>query len=316
MRIAVTGSTGLIGSALVRSLVADGHEVVRLVRQQSRTGPQADGTVGVGWNPHRLELDAAGLDGVEAVVHLAGAPVGDRRWTAAYKQEIRDSRVLGTETVAGALARMTTPPKVLVSGSAVGYYGQTGDQLVDEDSPAGVDFLAGVCAEWEVAARPATESGVRVAYARTGLVLSPDGGAGARLLPLFRLGLGGRLGAGTQYWSLISLEDEVAALRHLIDTPDLDGPFNLTGPNPVTNADLTTALGRALNRPTPFPVPEFALRAALGEMAVEVAGSHRVVPKRLLESGFTFRHADVDAIVRAALSPGARGTARNRKKQS
>ncbi|MFI5528163.1 TIGR01777 family oxidoreductase [Kitasatospora sp. NPDC051853] len=302
MRIAVTGSTGLIGSALVRSLLTDGHEVVRLVRQRSRTGVQPDGTVGVGWNPARLEIDRAGLAGVEAVVHLAGAGVGDRRWTEAYKREIRDSRVLGTETLAAALTDLKEPPRVLVSGSAVGYYGQTGDQVIDERAPAGDDFLARICVEWEAATAPAERAGIRVAHARTGLVLAPGGGAGGRLLPLFRLGLGGRLGDGHQYWSLISLEDEVAALRYLVDTPGLSGAFNLAGPEPVTNGAMTELLGAALGRPTPFPVPQFALKAALGEMAVEVTGSHRVVPERLLEAGFRFRQPTAEAVVRAAVA--------------
>ncbi|MEV4617000.1 TIGR01777 family oxidoreductase, partial [Kitasatospora sp. NPDC049258] len=223
MRIAVTGSTGLIGSALVRSLLADGHRVVRLVRQRGRTGPQPDGTVGVGWNPRLMRVDTAGLAGVEAVVHLAGAGVGDRRWTDSYKQEIRDSRVLGTEAIAGALAELKDPPAVLVSGSAVGYYGQTGARVIDETAPAGQDFLASVCVQWEEAARPAAEAGIRVVHPRTGLVLSAGGGAGARLLPVFKLGLGGRLGSGEQYWSVISLADQVAALRFLIDTPQLSG---------------------------------------------------------------------------------------------
>lgn len=301
MRIAVTGSTGFIGSALVRSLLADGHQVVRLVRHRSRTGPQPDGTVGVGWNPQLMQVDQAGLDGVEAVVHLAGAGLADHRWTDAYKQEIRDSRVLGTEAIAGALAQLKNPPRVLVSASAVGYYGQTGSEVIDEDAPAGNDYLARVCIDWEAAAQPAAEAGVRVVHPRTGMVLAAAGGALAPLLPLFKLGLGGRLGSGEQYWSIISMADEVAALRFLIDNESLSGPVNLTGPEPVTNRQLTEALSRALRRPAVFAVPEFALRAALGEMAVEVAGSHRVMPKRLLEAGFTFQQADVDSVVRAAL---------------
>ncbi|MFD9130111.1 TIGR01777 family oxidoreductase [Kitasatospora sp. NPDC059571] len=302
MRIAVTGSTGLIGSALVRSLLADGHEVLRLVRRRSLVGVRADGTTGVGWNPHRLEIDAAGLEGVEAVVHLAGAGVGDRRWTESYKREIRDSRVLGTETVAAALARLKQPPRVLVSASAVGYYGQTGDRVIDEDAPPGDDFLARVCVEWEAAARPAADAGIRVVHPRTGLVLSAAGGAAGRMVPLFRLGLGGRLGSGEQYWSIIALADEVAALRFLIDQKEMSGPVNLTGPHPVTNRELTEAFGRVLGRPTPFPVPTAALRAVLGEMAVEVVGSHRVVPDRLLAAGFRFRYPDADGAVRAALA--------------
>ncbi|MFF9640247.1 TIGR01777 family oxidoreductase [Kitasatospora aureofaciens] len=301
MRIAVTGSTGLIGSALVRSLLADGHQVVRLVRHRSRTGPQPDGSTAIGWNPLLGEVDRDGLAGVEAVVHLAGAGVGDRRWSDSYKRDIRESRVYGTETVAVALAALKEPPRVLVSASAVGWYGQTGDRVVDEDSPAGDDFLAEVCLEWEAAARPAERAGIRVVHPRTGMVLSAAGGAGSRLFPLFKLGLGGRLGSGQQYWSYISLADEVAALRFLIDREDLSGAFNLTAPEPATNAELTAAIGRALRRPTPFPVPEAVLKAVLGELAVEVVGSHRVVPRRLLEAGFRFAHPDLDSAVRAAL---------------
>ncbi|MFE6055402.1 TIGR01777 family oxidoreductase [Kitasatospora sp. NPDC056446] len=301
MRIAVTGSTGLIGSALVRSLLADGHEVVRLVRHRSRTGPQPDGSTAIGWNPSRGEVDRDGLAGVAAVVHLAGAGVGDHRWTDSYKREIRESRVHGTETLAVALAGLKEPPQVLVSASAVGWYGQTGDRVIDEDSPAGDDFLAEVCVEWEAAARPAERAGIRVVHPRTGMVLSSAGGAGGRLFPLFKLGLGGRLGSGQQYWSFISLHDEVAALRFLLDHDDLSGAFNLTAPNPATNAELTAALGRALRRPTPFPVPEAVLKAVLGELAVEVVGSHRVVPRRLLDAGFRFTHPDVYSAALAAL---------------
>ncbi|MEU8925150.1 TIGR01777 family oxidoreductase [Kitasatospora sp. NPDC048545] len=301
MRIAVTGSTGLIGSALVRSLLADGHEVVRLVRHRSRTGPQPDGSTAIGWNPLLGEVERDGLAGVQAVVHLAGAGVGARRWTDAYKREIRESRVYGTETLAVALAKLKEPPRVLVSASAVGWYGQTDDRVIDEDSPAGDDFLAEVCLEWEAAARPAERAGIRVVHPRTGMVLSAAGGAGGRLFPLFRLGLGGRLGSGRQYWSFISLHDEVAALRFLIDHDDLSGAFNLTAPNPATNSELTTALGRALRRPTPFPVPEAVLKVVLGELAVEVVGSHRVVPRRLSDAGFRFTHPDVYSAVLAAL---------------
>ncbi|WP_049658980.1 TIGR01777 family oxidoreductase [Kitasatospora sp. MY 5-36] len=301
MRIAVTGSTGLIGSALVRSLLADGHEVVRLVRHRSKTGPRPDGSTAIGWNPLLGEVERDGLTGVRAVVHLAGAGVGDRRWTDSYKREIRESRAYGTETLAVALAALKEPPQVLVSASAVGWYGQTGDRVIDEDSPAGDDFLAEVCREWEDAARPAERAGIRVVHPRTGMVLSAAGGAGGRLFPLFKLGLGGRLGNGRQYWSFISLHDEVAALRFLIDHDGLSGAFNLTAPNPATNAELTTALGRALRRPTPFPVPEAVLKAVLGELAVEGVGSHRVVPRRLLDAGFRFTHPDVYSAVLAAM---------------
>ncbi|MFE0461983.1 TIGR01777 family oxidoreductase [Kitasatospora sp. NPDC058965] len=301
MRIAVTGSTGLIGSALVRSLLTDGHHVVRLVRHRSALGPHPDGSTAIGWNPARGEVDRAGLAGVDAVVHLAGAGVAERRWNDAYKREIRDSRVLSTRTLATALAELEKPPAVLLSASAVGFYGQTGDRVIDESAPAGSDFLAGVCVDWEAAARPAEEAGIRVVHPRTGLVLSSRGGAGGRLFPLFKLGLGGRLGSGEQYWSFVSTADEVAALRFLLEADQVRGPVNLTAPNPVTNAELTAALGRVLGRPTPFPVPEFALRLALGEMAVEVVGSHRVLPAKLLAAGFGFRHPEVEQALRAAL---------------
>ncbi|MFC1436396.1 TIGR01777 family oxidoreductase [Streptacidiphilus sp. N1-3] len=305
MRIAVTGSTGLIGSALVRSLLDDGHQVVRLVRRPPAA--RADGSTEVRWNPRLREIDRKGLaegpDGspLDAVVHLAGAGVADRRWTTAYKQEIHDSRVLGTSTVAEAVAGLDQPPKVLVSGSAVGIYGQTGDQVVDETAEPGGDFLARVCVEWEESTAAAAEAGIRVAHARTGLVVAGQGGAWGRLFPLFKLGLGGRLGDGRQYWSFISLRDEVAAFRYLIDNDSLSGAFNLTAPTPATNAEVTAAMGRVLRRPTVFAVPEFALKAALGEMAVEVIGSHRVLPTRLLEAGFQFTHPTADQAIEAAL---------------
>lgn len=300
MRIAVTGSSGLIGSALVRSLLADGHQVVRLVRRHGALGPQPDGSVAIGWNPALGQLDRAGLAGTDAVVHLAGAGVGDRRWTDAYKREIRDSRLLGTRTLAVALAEADAPPAVLVSASAVGYYGQTGDRVIDESAPAGDDFLARVCVDWEGAARPPPRRASGGAPAHRAGALR-QGRRGGRLFPLFKLGLGARLGSGDQYWSFISLADQVAALRFMIDHQELSGPVNLTAPQPVTNRELTAALGRVLRRPTPFVVPEAVLRLALGEMAVEVIGSHRVVPAKLLAAGFTFAQPEVDDAVRAAL---------------
>ncbi|MFE1176384.1 TIGR01777 family oxidoreductase [Streptomyces sp. NPDC058773] len=305
MRIAITGSAGLIGTALVRSLRAgdtsraggpgDGHEIVRLVRR----APAAPGEVR--WDPKRQQIDTAGLAGCDAVVHLAGAGVGDHRWTAAYKQEIRDSRVLGTRALATALAAMDAPPRVFVCGSAIGYYGDTGDRRTDESAPAGSGFLPEVCTAWEAAAKPAQEAGIRTVFARTGLVVARSGGAWGRLFPVFRLGLGGRLGDGSQYWSFISLDDHIAALRHLLDTEDLSGPVNLTAPEPVTNREVTAVMGRVLNRPTPFPVPAPVLRVALGEFAGDVLGSQRVIPRRLLDSGFVFRHPGITEAVRAAL---------------
>ncbi|MGY4905345.1 TIGR01777 family oxidoreductase [Streptomyces sp. 900116325] len=294
-RIAVTGSTGLIGTALVRSLRVDGHDVVRLVRRPARAGDEVE------WDPKRGYVDGAGLVGCDAVVHLAGAGVGDHRWTEAYKQEIRDSRVLGTEAIAQAVGSLDVPPKVLLSGSAIGYYGDTGDRAVDESAPPGEGFLPSVCVEWEAAAAPAEEAGVRTVFARTGLVVGREGGAWGRLFPLFRAGLGGRLGNGHQYWSFIALHDHIAALRHILDTPSLSGPVNLTGPAPVTNGEVTAAMGRVLRRPTLFAVPAPALRIALGDFAEDVLGSQRVLPRRLLESGFSFAFPGIDASIRAAL---------------
>ncbi|MFJ7774442.1 TIGR01777 family oxidoreductase [Streptomyces yangpuensis] len=295
MRIAVTGSTGLIGSALVRSLRADGHEVVRFVRREPAAPDEAR------WDPERGHVDPAGLAGCGAVVHLAGAGIGDHRWTAAYKRKIRDSRVLGTAALANALAGLDEPPAVLVSGSAVGYYGDTGDRPVDEDAPAGHGFLPSVCVEWEAAAAPAREAGIRTAFARTGLVVAKEGGAWGRMFPLFRAGVGGRLGDGRQYWPYISLRDEVAALRHIIDTPSLSGPVNLTAPEPLTNRQVTAAMGRVLHRPAVLPVPAVALRVVLGEFSEDVLGGQRARPARLLESGFVFRDPGIEQAIRAAL---------------
>ncbi|AZK93748.1 MULTISPECIES: TIGR01777 family oxidoreductase [Streptomyces] len=296
MRIAVSGSTGLIGRALVHSLRSDGHEVVTLVRRPARTGDE------VRWDPHRGQVDTAGLVGCDAVVNLAGAGVGDHRWTAAYRKEIRDSRVLGNAALADAVTSLDTPPRVLLCGSAVGYYGDTGGRAVDESAPAGSGFLPEVCVEWEAAADPARKAGIRTVFARTGLVVARSGGAWGRMFPLFKAGLGGRLGDGRQYWSFISLHDEVAALRHLLDTASLSGPVNCTAPEPLTNREITAAMSRAVHRPALFTVPRFALRAALGGMASDVLASTRAVPRKLLDSGFTFAFPGIDAAITAALS--------------
>lgn len=294
MRIAVTGSTGLIGSALVRSLRADGHDVLRLVRRPAAAGDE------VRWDPGRGQVDTDGLAGCEAVVHLAGAGVGDHRWTAAYKAELYDSRVRGTDVLARALAALEKPPHTLVMGTAIGWYGDTGVRAVDESAEPGRGFLAELCRDWEAAARPAQDAGIRTVFARTGLVVSRRGGAWGRLFPLFRAGLGGRLGDGRQFWSPIALHDEVAALRFLLDG-ELAGPVNLTGPEPVTNREATAAMGRVLHRPTVFAVPAPVLRVALGEFAGDVLGSQRVLPARLLEAGFAFAFPTVDDAIRAAL---------------
>ncbi|MEU6390267.1 TIGR01777 family oxidoreductase [Streptomyces sp. NPDC046939] len=293
-RIAVAGASGLTGSALVRSLTRDGHDVLRLVRRDPRAADE------VRWDPKKGEIDAERLAGCDAVVNLAGAGVGDHRWTDAYKREIRDSRVLGTRTLAEAIAGLPEPPRVFVNGSAVGYYGSTGSRAVDESAPAGEGFLASLCVEWEAAVAPARDAGVRTVLARTGLVVSRAGGAWGKLFPLFRAGLGGRLGDGRQYWSFIALHDHVAALRHCLDTEGLAGPVNLTAPHPATNREVTAAMGRVLRRPALFPAPAVALRLVLGEMAGEVLGSTRAVPSRLLKSGFEFAFPGLDQAIRAA----------------
>lgn len=293
-RIAVAGASGLIGGALVRSLAADGHEVVRLVRRAPR-GPDE-----VRWDPERGRVDGAGLIGCEVVVNLAAAGVGDRRWTPEYKRVLRDSRVLGTAALAEAVASLPEPPRAFLNGSAIGFYGDTGERVADEDAPPGDGFLARLCVEWEEAAAPAEEAGVRTVFLRTGLVVARGSGAWGRLFPLFRAGLGGRLGDGRQYWSYIALHDEVAAIRHLIDRADLSGPFNLTAPQPLTNREVTAAMGRVLRRPAVCAVPGPVLRAALGELAGDVLASQRVVPRRLLESGFRFAFPGIEEAIRAA----------------
>ncbi|MFH9961837.1 TIGR01777 family oxidoreductase [Streptomyces mirabilis] len=294
-RVAIAGASGLIGSALTRSLTADGHEVVRLVRRAPR------GKDEVRWDPDGQRMDAAGLAGCAAVVNLAGAGVASRRWTEAYKRKILDSRVRGTATLAAAVASLDERPRVFVNGSAIGFYGETGDRVVDESAPPGEGFLPSVCVAWEGAAAPAREAGVRTVFARTGLVVAREGGAWGKLFPLFKAGLGGRMGDGRQYWSYISLHDEVAAIRHLIDTSSLSGPVNLTTPTPLTNREITEAMGRVLHRPTVFPTPAPLLRLALGDMSGDILGSQRVHPTRLLSSGFTFAFPSIEEALRAAL---------------
>ncbi|MEU6377127.1 TIGR01777 family oxidoreductase [Streptomyces sp. NPDC046909] len=305
MHVVISGSSGLIGGALAASLLDDGHQVTRLVRREPR--PRDDGSQEARWDPRAGLLDPAVLDGADAVVGLAGAGVGDRRWTTAYKKQIRDSRVLGTTTLATAIVACEKPPPVFVSGSAVGYYGETGTDGIDESGAPGQDFLAGVCQEWEAAAQTAGEAGTRVVNTRFGIVVSPRGGAMGRLLPLARAGLGGRLGSGDQYWSHISLADTVRALRHVVDTDSVAGPVNLTSPHPATNREVTAAVGRALHRPTVFAVPGFALRLVLGEFADGILMSQRVLPGALLASGFTFEHPTIDEALTAAVGRGATG---------
>ncbi|MFC3998771.1 TIGR01777 family oxidoreductase [Nocardiopsis sediminis] len=288
MRIAITGASGLVGTALSRSLTEDGHEVLRLVRRAPRDLAE------VRWDPAGGGVDTDRLAGTDAVVHLAGAPLGPARWTPRYKHRIRESRVMGTRVLAVALAGMARPPRRLVSASAVGYYGDTGHTVTDEDSPRGMGFLADLVVDWEGATAPASDAGISVAHVRSGVVLARRGGLLGAVLPLFRLGLGARLGSGRQYMSWISLADEVGAIRFLLERPELTGPFDLTAPEPVTNADYTAALARAVHRPAPLAVPGVLMRAALGGFADEAAlVDQRVVPKRLLEAGYSFRHPDI-----------------------
>jgi len=283
MRIAVSGSHGLIGSALSAHLSAAGHCVERLVRSEPA------GAREILWDPAGGTLDAARLEGLDAVVHLAGENVAGR-WTRAKKARIRDSRVRGTRLLAEALARSSRPPKVLACASAIAYYGDRGEEVLSESSPPGRGFLAGVCRAWEAAAGPAAQRGIRVVNLRFGLVLSRAGGALGRMLPIFRVGLGGRLGDGRQVWSWVALDDCVAAIGHALASRDLAGPVNVVAPHAVTNAELTAALAGVLSRPAPFAVPGFAARLAFGEMAGEVLlASARVEPARLLAGGFCFR---------------------------
>lgn len=296
MRVAVTGASGLIGSALVPALRAQGHEVVRLVRRASAAADE------VRWDPASGDVDLAGLAGVDGIVHLAGAGVGDHRWTDAYKAEILNSRVRGTDTIARAAAALDPQPAVLVSGSAIGYYGDTGDHAVDESAPQGAGFLADVVADWEAAAAPAVDAGIRVPFARTGLVVSSKGGAWKRILPIFKAGLGGRIGSGQQYWSYISLRDEVAALITLLTNDQYAGPVNLTAPVPVTNSEVTKAMGEVLGRPTLLPVPSIALKVALGEFSSDVLGSQRVLPAVLEGTGFTWKDPSIASAIEQAVA--------------
>ena len=277
-RIAVTGASGLIGSALVGKLKSEGYTVHRLVRRPTVSSEE------IFWNPATQEIDLAALEGMDAVIHLAGAGVGDKRWTKKYKAEILNSRLLGTTTIANAVAQVK--PKVFISSSAIGWYGETGNRAVTESDRGGDDFLAAVCREWEAAADLAGD--VRTVKIRTGLVLDPTGGALGRMLPLFRFGLGGKLGNGKQWWSWITLHDQLRAIQFVLENPEISGPVNLTSPNPVTNQEFTSALARALRRPALFPAPAFALKLALGGFSTEILGSKKVLPTALQDAGFTF----------------------------
>ncbi len=295
MNILISGSSGLVGSALVPSLVAHGHKIMRLVRRQGATG-----TPEIHWDPAGT-LDPAALDGFDAVVHLAGESIAGR-WTPAKKARIRHSRVQGTRTVATAMAKCARPPGILICASAVGYYGDRGQEVLTEASPPGTGFLAETCQEWEAASAAALAVGVRVVQLRFGMILSRNGGALKLMLPPFRLGLGGRLGSGRQYMSWISIEDVVGVIQHALTTDSVKGPANAVSPVAVTNAEFTKTLGGVLRRPTIFPMPAFAVRTLFGEMGQELLlASQRVLPERLRQSGYSFRHPELEQALRALL---------------
>lgn len=297
MKIGITGASGLIGTPLVSALRQHGHDVVRFVRGA------ADAVDERGWDPGSRRLEPQAVADLDAVIHLAGAGVADKRWTDDYKKIVLDSRVDGTTAVAQAMAAAGPDgPKILLSASAIGWYGDTGDRLTDETGPTGEGFLADVCRQWEAATAPAEAAGIRVAHLRTGIVLSADGGALAKQLPIFKAFLGAPLGSGQQYNSWISLRDEVAAIEHCL-TAEVSGPVNLVGPQPVTNKEFTKVLGRVVKRPTlPVPVPGFVLTAVLGQFAEEgVLVGQRLQPAVLQRTGFTFADTDVESAIRSSL---------------
>ncbi|MDQ1656398.1 MAG: uncharacterized protein QOD41_1481 [Cryptosporangiaceae bacterium] len=296
MKIAISGASGMIGSALLPVLRGSGHEVLRLVRHEPSSADEAR------WDPSG-SLDPAVLADVEAVIHLAAPGVGDKRWTDSYKRELHDARVLGTTTIAKAIAAASPRPRVLLSASAVGYYGDTGDHPADESAPLGSGFLAELCEEWEAAAQPAADAGTRVVLLRTGLVLTGHGGLLAQLAVPFKFGIGGKLGSGRQYMPWISLRDEIGAIEFLLAADSVSGPVNLAAPNPVTNAEFTRALGAALHRPAVLPIPGIAVRAIAGELANEAALiGQRAIPTKLLEHGYQFQDTELEPTLREALA--------------
>jgi uncharacterized protein len=297
-QVAITGASGMVGSVLTRSLEAGGHRVTPLVRSRDRAGPDA-----IFWDPAAGHIDVERLEGFDAVVHLAGENLGAGRWTDARKARIRQSRVEGTRLLSEALAHLQRPPQVLISASAVGWYGDRGAEPIDETSPPGEGFLAEVCRAWEAATAPAEDAGIRVVQLRMGVVLSPRGGALAQMLPVFKLGLGGRLGSGDQIMSWIHLDDVVSAYVHALSAPELEGPVNAVAPEPVPNADFTRILASVLHRPALLPVPAAALKLALGRDLAEQAllGGQYVLPRRLTTSGFHWRYPQLEVALRHLL---------------
>src|ERR671916_1670384 len=295
MKVLISGATGLIGSALISELESGGHQTTRLTRSPASSGD-------IGWDPSSGTIDASRLEGHDAVVHLAGESIGEGRWTPEKKRRILESRREGTRLLAETIAGLPEPPEVLISASAVGYYGDRGDELLREESEPGSDFLAEVCRAWEAAADPAREAGIRVVHPRNGIVLSTEGGALARTLPIFRLGGGGRIGSGRQWWSWVAIDDVAGAYVHALTEDSLEGPLNLGSPNPLTNAEYTRVLGRVLNRPTVFPLPAPVARLALGEVAdALLLASQRMEPARLEETGYEFRYPELEEALRHLL---------------
>ena len=293
MNILITGITGLVGSAAASALAAAGHRVIplRRMRDETTAAPPC-------WQPAANRINLGGAGTIDAVIHLAGESIA-QRWTAAARERIRSSRAHGTRLLAGALSELNPPPRVMISASATGYYGDRGDEVLDESSATGKGFLADVCREWEAACDPLRARGTRVVHLRTGIVLDRHGGALARMMPAFRLGFGGKLGNGGQYWSWIALDDLVRAIGHILETSTLTGPVNAVAPQPVTNQEFTATLGRALHRPTMLTIPAFALKLAFGAMGREaMLASARVLPARLVASNFVFRHPTLEGALR------------------
>ena len=296
MKIVITGSSGLIGSALVRDCEKKNFEVLKLVRRAPKQENESQ------WDPIKGIVDLNVFEKATAIVNLAGAGVGDRRWSKKYKKLILDSRVNSTETLANAIVNLKTPPSVFVSGSAIGFYGDTADVAVDENANLGEGFLSDVVFNWEYAAQRVRSNNIRVVHPRTGLVMSKRGGLLKKILPLFKLGLGGKLGNGKQYWSYISLEDEIRAIHHVIDDVRLTGGVNFTNPNPVTNAEFTKSLASVVNRPAFLNVPSLALKIALGEFSIEALGSSRILPSKLQAAGFKFNQPDILSTLNSAIT--------------
>ena len=296
MKIIISGASGLIGKPLVKKLSLAGHEVVQLVRRTPNANESR-------WNPATGQIDASVIDGADAVIHLSGASIGDRRWTTKYKQELVESRTKSTALLASTIANCAKKPSVFLSGSAIGIYGPRGDEELTEQSSNGSSFLADICKQWEAAAKPAVDAGVRTVYLRTGIVLTPLGGALKKQLPLFKLGLGGKFGDGRAWQSWISLDDELAAIEHLL-TAKVSGAVNLTAPNPVTNADFTKTLARTIKRLAILPIPKFGPQLLLGAELADALlfTGQRVMPAELLKSGFVFKHSTIEVALRALLN--------------